>query len=253
MGAIVAALYGAGYTTERMLEQIHAMFVQLNPFNEYTLPKYSILRGRKAELASLRTFGRLHIEDLWVPYVCTSSNISRQTLAVHRSGNLSKAILATTAIPGITVPVIYDGEIHVDGGVMNNLPGDLIRSESAYLISCDVSLLDYVSVSSRRYPSPWTSILKNRKRAAASRSATAGTPPSLHRVPGIGTILNASVSAGSRIAATRVREMSDLALTPPVGDIGILDFKRLTEIEQRGYEYTMRALEAEQTATPGYA
>ncbi len=252
MGAIVAALYGAGYTTDRMLEQIHAMFVQLNPFNEYTLPRYSLLRGKKAELASLRTFGRHQIEDLWVPFVCTSSNISTQTLAVHRSGSLSKAILATTAIPGITVPVIYDGEIHVDGGVMNNLPGDLIRNESAYLISCDVSLLDYVSVSSRRYPSPWAGFMKHRSRLNATPISGESTP-STARVPGIGTILNASVSAGSRIAATQVRDMSDLALTPPVGDIGILDFKKFTEIEQRGYEYTMRMLDAAGETTPRYA
>lgn len=250
MGAVVAAFFGAGFTPQRMIEQIRAMFVDLNPFNDYTIPLYSILRGKKAEFASLQTFGRLQIEDLWVPFVCTSSNISSQVLATHRSGSLSKAILATTALPGITVPVIYDGEIHVDGGVMNNLPGDLIRADSAYLISCDVSPSAYVSIGTRRYPSPWKSVFR-RPRLRGTVDTT-GSEPAI-RTPGIGAILNGAMNAGSQHAASRVREMSDLALTPPVDDIGILDFKRFAEIEERGYEYTMRMLDAEQTATPGYA
>lgn len=231
MGAIIAALYGAGYTPEQMIAQIVKMFVDLNPFNEYTLPLFSLLGGKKPELASLQTFGRFQIEDLWTPFVCTSSNISRQTLAVHRSGSLSKAILATTALPGITVPIIYDGEIHVDGGVINNLPGDLIREESAYLITCDVNTSQYTTLQSKRYPSPWRSLLQRKRREQPAPA------------PRIGTILNAAMSAGSMHAAAHVREISDLALTPPVADVGILDFRRAVEIERRGYEYTLSILD----------
>ncbi|TVQ37768.1 MAG: hypothetical protein EA384_11105 [Spirochaetaceae bacterium] len=246
MGAVIAALYGAGYSPREMLARIREMFVDLNPFNDYTLPVYSLLRGRKAELASLRTFGRLQIEDLWIPFACTSSNISRQTLAVHQSGNLSKAILATTALPGVTVPVIYDGEIHVDGGVMNNLPGDLIRAESAYLISCDVSPFENVTLQSKRYPTPWGTFFKRRGRRSTRGVKTdenGNAATAAFSVPRIGTILNAAMSAGSMHAASRVREMSDLALTPPVADIAILDFKRFAEIDRRGYEYTARVLD----------
>jgi len=37
-------LHGAGFDTQQMLEQIEKMFVKLNPFNEYTMPVYSLLQ-----------------------------------------------------------------------------------------------------------------------------------------------------------------------------------------------------------------
>lgn len=237
MGAVVGAFHGAGYDTEQMLEQIEAMFVKLNPFSEYTLPVYSLLRGRKPAVASFGTFGNLRIEDLWLPFACTSTNVSRQQLEVHQSGGLAKAILASTALPGVTVPVVYNGEIHVDGGVMNNLPGDLLREECLRLITSDVNPVYHFGRAPRKFPSPWKSLIPGwlaGRRGVATR----------HQAPGIGALLFASMNSGSQRAAAEVRRSADLSLTPPIEDIGLLEFKRLHEIAERGYDHAMRSLEA---------
>ncbi|TVR94906.1 MAG: hypothetical protein EA428_00015 [Spirochaetaceae bacterium] len=238
MGAVVGALHGAGFDTQQMLEQIEEMFVKLNPFNEYTLPVYSLLRGRKPALASIRTFGTLRIEDLWIPFACTSTNVTRQELMVHKKGALAKAILASTALPGVTVPVVYDGEIHVDGGVINNLPGDLLRAECLSLITSDVNPVHHFGPAPTKFPSPWKVLMQG---AAARTSNGAG-----HTAPRIGALLFASMNSGSQRAAAEVRQSADLSLTPEIEDIGLLDFKRLHEIAERGYDHTMRCLDADQ-------
>ncbi len=236
MGAVVGALHGSGFDAQQMLEQIEEMFVKLNPFNEYTLPVYSLLRGRKPALASIRTFGTLRIEDLWLPFVCTSTNVTRQELMVHKSGALAKAILASTALPGVTVPVVYDGEIHVDGGVINNLPGDLLRAECLSLITSDVNPVHHFGPAPTMFPSPWKVLMPG---AVARTSDGTG-----HTAPRIGALLFASMNSGSQRAAAEVRQSADLSLTPEIEDIGLLDFKRLHEIAERGYDHTMRCLDS---------
>jgi len=41
---------------------------------------------------------------------------------------------------GIMVPVLHDGAVHVDGGVMNNLPGDIMRRRAGLVITVDVTV-----------------------------------------------------------------------------------------------------------------
>ncbi|GAB6091202.1 cyclic nucleotide-binding domain-containing protein [Spirochaeta dissipatitropha] len=230
MGAVVGAMFGAGASCQDMINQIHEMFVKINPFNEYTLPVFSLLRGRKAELTAHRTFRGLHIEDLWIPFSCVSTNISKQKPAIHSCGRLSKAILATTAIPGIVTPIVIDGDIHVDGSVCNNLPGDILPPVCSKLIACDVNPAHNFSSLPSQFPSPWSALLPARFRKTT-------------QVPKIGAILTAALNSGSYQAAATVLNEADIALTPPVADIGLLDFSRAPEIEERGYRHTIAQLE----------
>ena len=56
-----------------------------------------------------------------VPLYITATNLSQGRKVTFHEGPLSRAILASTALPGIFCPVEIDGDIHVDGGVLANL------------------------------------------------------------------------------------------------------------------------------------
>lgn len=71
-------------------------------------------------------FGDARIEDLWRPFFCVSSNLTTGTAMVHRVGALDRAIRASIAIPGLLPPVASEDGILVDGGMMNNLPADVM-------------------------------------------------------------------------------------------------------------------------------
>ncbi|MBK8735856.1 MAG: patatin-like phospholipase family protein [Saprospiraceae bacterium] len=66
------------------------------------------------------------IEDLWIPFFCNSTNLSKLEVKIHDRGSSVIALRASLAIPGIFPPVVDDDNILVDGGVLNNLPVDLI-------------------------------------------------------------------------------------------------------------------------------
>lgn len=57
---------------------------------------------------------------------------------VFQKGDLLTAIKASMAIPGVFVPLEHEGRILVDGGVVNNLPYEMLRDSCGYTIAIDV-------------------------------------------------------------------------------------------------------------------
>lgn len=232
MGAIIGAQYAMGYSIDEMLEMCRKLFVEMNPFNEYTLPIISLMRGKKLVKMGKLAYGDSYIEDLWLNFFCVSSNLTNSNINVHRRGALWKAVRTSSSIPGVIAPVLTDGEIFVDGGVINNLPGDIMRKQAGYVIVVEVSPNLDLKVKADKVPSPWK-ILWN-KLIPFKKSLG---------MPNILDILLSTVLTGSFIQANSVKYDADISLTPPLGDFGFLDFKKIKEIAQTGYEYTMRQLE----------
>lgn len=128
MGAIVAASVALDTGPDAIRQQMVATFVGQNPLNDYTLPFHALTRGLKVDLALRDRFGDARIEDLWLPFICVSSNLTTGAAMVHRSGDLATALRASIAIPGLLPPVVSEEGILVDGGMMNNLPADVLAA-----------------------------------------------------------------------------------------------------------------------------
>jgi predicted acylesterase/phospholipase RssA len=71
--------------------------------------------------------GPQEIEDLWLPFFCVSTNLSRAQVQVHQLGTLWKYVRASMTIVGMLPPVISGGEMLVDGGYLNNVPVDIMH------------------------------------------------------------------------------------------------------------------------------
>jgi NTE family protein/lysophospholipid hydrolase len=139
MGAMIAAQHVLGWDGDRILDETSTAFAK--SFDDLTIPFLAFKRGGKYSRLVQRFFGDARIEDLWLPYFCTSSNLNRADLKVHTAGPLAAALLATTRAPGIYPPVVIDGELHVDGGLINNVPVDVMRdfAGEGVVIGVDVS------------------------------------------------------------------------------------------------------------------
>jgi len=61
-------------------------------------------------------------EEMARPLAIVAANLRSGAEHVFESGSLMPALLATTALPGIFPPVMVEGELLVDGGVVNNVP-----------------------------------------------------------------------------------------------------------------------------------
>jgi NTE family protein len=139
MGAIVGAAVAMEWDDAEIRQRLRSAFVESNPINDYTLPFLSLVKGHKVTRRLEEHFGSTCIEDLWRPFFCVSANLSAGALAVHRDGPLVRALRASVAIPGLLPPVMIDRQAHVDGGVINWLPVDVMGSKRGPVIAVDVA------------------------------------------------------------------------------------------------------------------
>lgn len=124
MGALISVAPALGYSTEKMLEFAHQFAYR----HQYTFPLVALTSGKFLSHMLHAICGDVMIEDLWTRYVCLSANITETKLKVHDEGLLWQAIRASVSVPGIFPPV-YDsaGNMLVDGGILNNMPVDILR------------------------------------------------------------------------------------------------------------------------------
>ncbi|OJY38004.1 MAG: hypothetical protein BGP06_16185 [Rhizobiales bacterium 65-9] len=227
MGAIVAAAYAGGWPRETVHDRLRRAFVHGRPLSDPAFPVVALFRGRKVERLLEQAFGDRTIEDLPLPYFCVSSSLTRAAPAVHRAGLLRHWLRASIAIPGVLPPVVENGVVHVDGGVMDNLPIDaataLLRGP---VIGVDASGEEEFRHVDPASPPLWQRLLGGRK---------AGDPTIMEILYRVGTV-------GSVSTAQRDEEAATLVLRPPVGRIGLLDWRSFDRCVAIGYDYARRMI-----------
>jgi NTE family protein len=229
MGAIIAAGVASEWSIEELTDRVRAAFVTVNPLSDYTLPLIALVRGKKVSDLMRANFGDIRIEELPKPFFCVSSDLTTGRIHEHRSGLLWRALRASVALPGILPPVTHHGHLLVDGGVMNNLPVDVMRQrESGPIIASDVTGEIDLQVRDDRYgerPVWW--LLWQRMR---------GTPS-------IVSILMRSGTVGSEAQRRLVREQADYLFEPPLPDVGLRDWKMFDRAIAEGYAHAQAMIE----------
>jgi NTE family protein len=188
-----------------------------------------LFRGKQVSSLLHEHFGDVFIEELPKPFFCVSSDLTSGRIHVHRSGPLWRALRASVALPGILPPVTHHGHLLVDGGVMNNLPVDVMaRQAHGPIIASDVTgELDLRAMDSRYGERPLWWLLWQRMR---------GTPS-------IVSILMRSGTVGSEAQRRIVREQADLLFEPPLPDIGLRDWKSFDRAVAEGYAHARTLIE----------
>jgi len=69
-----------------------------------------------------------------IPFACVGANIATGKEVVLKNGDIVNAIRASMAFPGVFTPVEIDGQLLIDGGVINNFPVDVCRDMGADII-----------------------------------------------------------------------------------------------------------------------
>ena len=243
MGALIAAQAAMGWDDETMLEINRKSFLETNPVRDYTLPTFSIVKSRKLEHLLKLAHGDVQIEDLWLNYFCISSNLSTAETVLHRTGPVWKAIRASIAIPGMLEPVVEGKDLLVDGSILNNLPGDVMRRLCGGLvIAVDVSAQKDFTISVKKFPSPWK-VLWSRILPFKERV----------NVPTILDVLTRSAMLGSLQKTEEASKDANLYLRPPVDRFGLLQLSALDEIAKVGYQYARKRIRDWQRQGPSQA
>ena len=136
MGGLVAAAYAAGLRPD-FLEQeaVHMGSVrQLLTLAEPPLPRRGLFEGQKVSEYLRGHLGERTFDDLRMPLALVAVDLDGGQEVVLREGRVVDAVRATIALPGILAPVEWEGRTLVDGGVLNNLPADVVRRMGADLV-----------------------------------------------------------------------------------------------------------------------
>jgi predicted acylesterase/phospholipase RssA len=142
IGAGIGAFYASGYNSKEIHKKVTEFIKAYDSSIKYTFPMLSLMTGSVMWDQLHKGFGDTQIEDLWKKYFCVSTNLSKGDLEIYTSGSLWRHIATSMAIPGILPPTVDDqGNLHVDGGVINNLPVDVMRKHigSGKIIAVGIS------------------------------------------------------------------------------------------------------------------
>jgi len=142
MGGVIAAGYAAGLSPADM-EQIALEFGTVRKLwglADPTLPRRGLFQGER-----LLAFFEQHLQgctfvDLRVPLTLVAVDLNSGKEIHLREGSVAEAVRATVSIPGLLAPVERNGQRLVDGGLLNNLPVDVVRQMGADVtLAVDVS------------------------------------------------------------------------------------------------------------------
>ena len=232
MGAVIAAWFADGHSPDDMVDLAREFFVRRKPMKEYTLPIVSLVAGHRVNKCLRENFGKRRIEDMLIPFLCTSSNLSDAERVIHDRGLIERALNASLAIPGVLPPVPWDGDLLVDGGALNNLPVDIMDDRyPGQCIACDVGQDRPLRVPEhwQRLPASGTSLWRR-----ITASSTVETP---HLID----LLYRSAILGSARRTAKMHYLADRSIRPLVAHIDTLDFDRLDEAIELGREAAKRS------------
>ncbi|MCD6049334.1 MAG: Esterase [Verrucomicrobia bacterium] len=130
MGAYIAALWAHGHDghlLEDLAGEVKGRWGFCKLLDPSFPPRQGFIFGSYVKHRLERTIGDSHFSDMVRPLRIVATNFDTLERAVFASGQVSSAVHASSAIPGVCVPVQIGDETFIDGGVADPLPVDVLR------------------------------------------------------------------------------------------------------------------------------
>jgi NTE family protein len=140
-GTSVGSLVGAAYCAGMPIEQLKslALTTSWKDLSRPTLSRHGLLSFARLETWIKQIIGDVDIRDLAMPFAAVAADLEVGQKVVLREGSVAKAVRASCSVPGIVTPVEVNGRLLSDGGILDNLPVDVVRDMGAdYVIGVDI-------------------------------------------------------------------------------------------------------------------
>lgn len=136
-GAIVAALYAFGKSPKEIEKII--LDLKWSSVLGVTFSKYGFLSNKKMGRFIKKHIGAKNIEDAKIALSIVAADITTGEKVTLMQGDVAKAIMASTCVPGIFVPVEIQSRLLVDGGIVENVPLNSLQNAAVdYKIGVDL-------------------------------------------------------------------------------------------------------------------
>ncbi|HET6969112.1 MAG TPA: patatin-like phospholipase family protein, partial [Ornithinibacter sp.] len=207
IGAVIAAVHATGIDGAGLEEQSYLEWVRRQPFSDWRVPTASFAKGHRVHAALVRALGAdTVIEGMPRQLQVVTVDLVSRTRQVHRRGSVVDAAQASARLPALFAPMpTDDGRLLVDGGVLDNLPTDLlVRRDEGPVVAVNIG------------------------------SGGGVRRPGRPRVPALGETLMRTMMIGSGGAVDAARRRGAWVLSPSPMGVGLLEFHQLDRMVESG-------------------
>lgn len=141
-GSIAGAFYAAGIDPEEGLNIF--MKTKLLRFVRPAMGSLGLINIEHTSDLLKSYFPEDKIENLKIPLTIATTNFSEGRLVYFNKGPLIRTIQASSCIPGIFKPIMIDGQMYVDGGILNNFPVEPLLNNCDFIIGSSCNHLNPV-------------------------------------------------------------------------------------------------------------
>lgn len=242
-GCSIGALVGAAFA-DGDLEALEGWVMGLKRTDVMGLMDLGLdgglIKGGKLLAFFERHFVDKEIGALPVPFGCVATDLASGREVWLREGSVIAAVRASISVPGLLAPVIRDGRLLVDGGLVNPVPVSLCRALGADIVIAVDLGSDIVGSSLKR------GVAEDERRGPGWRARLLGSL-GLKRengMPSLLSVLSTSIQImQTRIARSRLAgEPADVLIAPRLAHLGLMDYHRAAESIPEGIAAVKRML-----------
>lgn len=140
MGAVVGGIYCAGQLPEYKKWMLSLTKKGVFDLLDFTFTSQGFVKGERLFGKHIEVTGNQKIEDFKIPFTAVATDMKHHEEVHFKEGDLFKALRASVSIPGIFTPIVEDGRVLVDGGVLNPLPINLVKKrDDAIIVAVDIN------------------------------------------------------------------------------------------------------------------
>ena len=201
-GAVFGVLYAAGMKPDAILDLIIKLkfWSLISP----VIPKSGFLSLASLEKLLIEHLPVKTFEELQKKVCINATNLNTGESVCFSSGDLIKPLLASCSIPVLFQPIVFGDNSYIDGGIINNLPADLIKNDVDFVIGLHSNPVDPDFKSS-----------------------------------GVKSMIERTLMMAISCNVYARRDLCDIFIEPPeLKKYKVLDFNKAKEIFEIGYRYT---------------
>lgn len=231
IGALVGAVYAAGELDRLQLWVEDLSWPDMLGLLDLKMDGGLIEGGKLVEF--LRTqFNEQEIEQLPKTFACVATDLAGGREIWLRDGPVVDAVRASIALPGLLTPVMQDGRLLVDGGLVNPVPVSLCRALGADIVIAVDLNWDLVGrrnqFSSESKPSKENGMVDSFLSRFRPTEPNTDDPAHELNMPSMLEVLTTSLNIMQvRITQSRLAgEPADAMIRPKMSHIAAMDFHR---------------------------
>ncbi len=209
-GAIVGALFAKGMSAAEIKKEVLEIDLMKRwQLIDIALPKSGFIGGKKL-IELLRGYiGDVEFSDLKIPFACTSTDIMTGEEVIIDKGSVLEGVRASISVPIIFAACEHNGRFLVDGGIVDQVPVEVVKSMGADIVIA-------VNVSPR--------MPDVRKRIYLDEAIVYHSPQA--KEPNMYTIMMNYMSIVNSQSSAISLERADIVIEPRLASISFTDFKK---------------------------